>query len=513
MRIDESTLRARIFGGSSRGAGAALVALFLLLLPGLSLGGCKAPIRVSPPAALPSAAPKAENVAIPAAPSAADEAFLDDLSHRTFLYFWELADPATGLIPDRWPTRSFASVSATGFGLTAYPIGAERGWISREAARDRTLQTLRFLAGAPQGDAAAGVSSYHGFFYHFLDPGTGHRFETVELSTVDTALLLAGALFAEGYFDRDEPREREIRSLAEELYERADWNWAQPRPPSIVHGWHPENGFIDSDWRGYNEAMLVYLLALGSPTHPVGQDAWAEWTSRYKTADFEGRRYLQFAPLFGHQYTHIWVDFRGIRDEATRELGFDYFENSRRATLSQRDWAIRNPRGWKGFSADVWGVSACDGPADVELPYRGETRRFYTYAGRGVGADFILDDGTITPTAVGGSIPFAPEVAIPALRAMSQRYGEPLFGRYGFLDAFNPSWDYPETTAKLHHGKRVPGVGWFDTDWLGIDQGPILAMLENHRSDLIWKTMRKNPHLRRGLSRAGFAGGWLDEAP
>ncbi len=446
-----------------------------------------------------------------------EEAFLDDLSHRTFLYFWELADPTTGLIPDRWPTRSFASVSATGFGLTAYPIGAERGWISREAARERTVKTLRFLAGAPQGEAATGTASYHGFFYHFLDPGTGLRFETVELSTVDTALLLAGVLFAGEYFDSADPKEREIRALAERLYARADWTWAQPRPPSIVLGWHPESGFIEADWRGYNEAMIVYLLALGSTTHPVGEEAWSEWTSRYKTAEFEGQTYLQFAPLFGHHYSHVWIDFRGIRDAATDQLGFDYFENSRRATLAQRTWAIRNPRGWKGFGADIWGVTACDGPADVELPYGGETggetRRFWTYAGRGVGADFVLDDGTIAPTAAGGSVPFAPEVAIPALRAMSARYGAPLYGRYGFVDAFNPSWDYPAEIAKLHHGRYVPGVGWFDTDWLGIDQGPILAMIENHRSGLIWRTMRKSPHLRRGLARAGFTGGWLDPAP
>lgn len=501
MTIDESTPRARFFLPARQGAGAALVALFLLL-PVLLTGCGGAPAGVSSPVLAPAAAP-----------TATDEAFLDDVSHRTFLYFWDLADPTTGLIPDRWPTRSFASVAATGFGLTAYPIGAERGWISREAARERTLRTLRFLAAAPEGDAATGMTAYHGFFYHFLDPSTGLRFETVELSTVDSALLLAGVMFAGEYFDGSHQEEREIRALAERLYDRADWTWAQPRPPSIVLGWHPESGFIKSDWRGYNEAMIVYLLALGSTTHPVGEEAWGEWTSRYETAEFEGRRYLQFAPLFGHHYSHVWIDFRGIRDAAAGELGFDYFENSRRATLAQRDWAMRNPRGWKGLDADVWGVSACDGPADVELPYNGETRRFWTYAGRGVGADFVLDDGTIAPTAAGGSVPFAPEVAIRALRAMSARYGEPLYGRYGFVDAFNPSWNYPAEIAKLHHGRFVPGLGWFDTDWLGIDQGPILAMIENHRSGLVWKMMRKNPHLRRGLMRAGFAGGWLDEAP
>ena len=500
MTIDESPPRAPKAQASSHAAGAALVALYLFL-PAFLAGCGGAPASVSPPV---STTPTL-------AANASDEAFLDDLSHRTFLYFWELADPTTGLIPDRWPTRSFASVAATGFGLTAYPIGAERGWISREEAAGRTLKTLRFLAAAPEGEAPAGMTAHHGFFYHFLDPSTGRRFEKVELSTVDSALLFAGALFAGEYFDRADPVEREIRDLARKLYDRADWTWAQPRPPSIVLGWHPESGFIHADWRGYNEAMIVYLMALGSATHPVGDEAWGEWTSRYQVAEFEGRRYLQFAPLFGHHYSHVWIDFRGIRDAAGEKLGFDYFENSRRATLAQRDWAIRNPRGWKGLGEDVWGVSACDGPADVELPYGGETRRFWTYAGRGVGADFVLDDGTIAPTAAGGSVPFAPEISIRALRAMAGRYGEPLYGRYGFLDAFNPSWNYPDT--KLHHGRYVPGLGWFDTDWLGIDQGPILAMIENHRTGLVWKTMRKNAALRRGLERAGFAGGWLDEAP
>src|SRR6185295_4737304 len=245
------------------GGGAPLVALFLLL-PLLLTGCWGTPPHASQPLLSPPAAPSGTS----------DEAFLDDVSHRTFLYFWDLADPTTGLIPDRWPTRSFASVAATGFGLTAYPIGAERGWITREAARDRTLKTLRFLAAAPEGDAAVGMTAYHGFYYHFLDPGTGRRFETVELSTVDTALLFAGVMFAGEYFDGGDPQEREIRALAEKMYDRADWTWAQPRPPSIVLGWHPESGFIESDWRGYNEAMLVYLMALGSTTHPVGDDAW-----------------------------------------------------------------------------------------------------------------------------------------------------------------------------------------------------------------------------------------------
>jgi hypothetical protein len=461
---------------------------------------CAAP---PPPVTAPAPIP-----AVAAAAAAGEEAFLDELQERTFRYFWELADPTTGLIPDRWPTPSFASVAATGFGLTAYPIGVERGWVTREAARDRVLATLRFLWNAPQGPAPTGVTGHRGFFYHFLDMRSGLRFEQVELSTVDTTLLLAGALACGEYFDRDGPGEREIRDLAARLYARVEWTWAQPNPPAVSHGWHPERGWIPSDWRGYNEAMLLYLLALGSPTHAVAPEAWAEWTLPYRFATFYGQQHLLFPPLFGHQYSHAWVDFRGIRDAPMRRHELDYFENSRRATLAQRAWAIDNPRRWEGLGEDVWGVTACDGPADVELPVHGETRRFWTYAGRGVGPGFPVDDGTLAPTAAGGSVPFAPEVTIPALRVMKERYGEHLWGQYGFLDAFNPTFQF---AVPLRHGKVVPGVGWFDTDYLGIDQGPILLMIENHRSGLVWRLMRRNPHLRRGLERAGFTGGWLEQ--
>ena len=471
-----------------------------------------------PAAAPPAAAPPAvERVAAAVRHAASDEAFLDEVQERTFRFFWETAHPETGLVPDRWPTESFSSVAAVGFGLTALPIGAERGWVTREEAAERALLTLRTLARLPQGPEPAGRAGHRGFFYHFLDPATGLRFERVELSTVDTALLLAGALVCRGWFDRDDPAEREIRALAGELVRRVEWDWAQPNPPAIALGWHPEKGFVAADWRGYNEAMIVYLLALGSPTHPVEPAAWAEWTSRYRVATFGGREYLQFGPLFGHQYSHVWVDFRGIEDEFNRHAGFDYFENSRRATLAQRAWAIDNPRGWRGLGEDVWGVTACDGPVDAELEVeleidgeiRRERRRFWTYAGRGVGAFHGVDDGTVAPTAAGGSVPFAPEVAVPALRAMRERYGEHLWGRYGFFDAFNPT--FTSLSSDVRHGRVVPGAGWFDTDYLGIDQGPILAMIENHRSGLVWRVMRRDPDLRRGLERAGVTGGWLDD--
>lgn len=435
-------------------------------------------------------------------------ATLDDLARRTFRYFWETANEENGLVPDRYPSPSFSSIAAVGFGLTAYGIGVERGYVSRDAARARVLTTLRFLHSAPQGPEARGMSGHEGFFYHFLDLRSGQRFETIELSTVDTALLLAGALFAQSYFDGGDPEEAEIRRLADELYRRVNWRWAQARPPAISLGWSPEAGFIAHDWVGYNEAMLVILLALGSPTFPVEPTAWDAWVAGYEGdwgASLGGQEHLRFPPLFGHQYSHVWVDFRGIQDGYMRERGIDYFENSRRATYAQRAYAISNPEGWKGYGQDVWGLTACDGPIDAELDYRGERRVFRTYAARGPGFN---DDGTLAPTAAAASIPFAPEIAIPAVMEMRRRYGEHIYSTYGFLDSFNPSFEYD---APLKHGRVVPGLGWVDGDYLGIDQGPIIAMLENHRSELVWRTMRKNPYIRAGLRRAGFQGGWLAE--
>ncbi len=433
--------------------------------------------------------------------------FLDTLQARTFRFFWEQSDPATGLTPDRWPTQSFISVSATGFALTAYPIGVERGWVTREAAARRVLNTLRFFWTAPMGPEASGVTGYQGFYYHFLEPETGARFKDVELSTVDTALLLAGALFCQSYFRHETAVEDSIRALTDSLYARADWNWASPRPPAVGHGWGPEEGQLPYDWKGYNEAMLLYIMALGSTSHPVPPDAWTEWTSRYRWGTFHGQEHLGFAPLFGHQYSHVWVDFRGIQDAVMREKGMDYFENSRRALLAQQAYAIANPGGWTGYGASLWGLTACDGPVSGTFEVNGRERVFNTYWARGASFTEVNDDGTISPTAVGGSVPFAPEITIPTLMAMARDYGEPLFADYGFKDALNPSF---RLNVPVQHGVVDTALGWFDTDYLGIDQGPILAMIENHRTGLVWKTMRTNPHIVRGLRRAGFTGGWLD---
>jgi hypothetical protein len=441
-------------------------------------------------------------------------AFLDTLSRRTFDFFWQTTNPRNGLTPDRWPTKSFSSVAAVGFALTAYPIGVEHGWVSRNDARERVLTTLRFFWSAPQGPQSTGVTGNHGFFYHFLDMETGQRFQNVELSTIDTALLLAGVLTCRQYFDGSDAGDQEVRALADSIYARVDWRWASDGGAVVTMGWRPDSaayqnsrGFILSTWRGYNEGMLLYVLALGSPTHAIDPSAWTEWTRSYKWNHFEGQDYLQFAPLFGHQYSHIWIDFRNVQDAFMRSHGIDYFENSRRATLAHRQYAIANPSGWRGYGADTWGLTASDGPLDSTFVVDGRQRTFHTYWARGVGTDEVNDDGTIAPTAAGGSVAFAPEIAIPALVAMRRTYGDALFGQYGFIDAFNPTLH--GIGPPLHHGRIVDGLSWFDTDYLGIDQGPIITMVENWRSGFVWKLMRQNNSVVLGLCRAGFTGGWL----
>ena len=436
--------------------------------------------------------------------------FFGQLEKRTFDFFWDTANPLNGLVPDRAPGPSASSIAAVGFALTAYPIGVERGYITRGQAAQRVLTTLRFFADARQGPEPAGVTGYKGFFYHFLDMRSGVRAPGSELSTVDTALLLAGVLADRDYFDRATPEERGIRQLADAIDRRVDWRWASPRAPLIAMGWTPEGGFIPHDWQGYDEAMIVYLLALGSPTHAVAPAAWSAWTATYDRTwgTFQGQTYLGFGPLFGYQYSQSWVDFRGIRDAWMQARGLDYFENSRRATLAQHAYAVANPMGWRGYGKDIWGLTACDGPADYVRSESGRARVFRGYSARGVGIRGGFDDGTLAPTAMVPSIAFAPALVIPSVETLDRRYGRWIYGKYGFVDAFNPSFDYD---VPLRTGTVVPGVGWVDSEYLGIDQGPILLMIENYRSGFVWRLMRGDPDLRRGLERAGFRGGWLGD--
>jgi hypothetical protein len=275
----------------------------------------------------------------------------------------------------------------------------------------------------------------------------------------------------------------------------------------VVLGWDPEHGFLPYDWRGMNESLLVPILALGSPTHPLGPEAWSWWASACRWGTFEGQAHVGFAPLFGHQYPQVWLDLRGVRDSLMRAHDLDWFENSRRATLAQQRYAIANPLRFAGYGELLWGLTACDGPLDGEVTIDGTKRAFRTYAARGASFDEIVDDGTVSPSAAAGSIAFAPEIVVPTLIALRETYGDNVFSTYGFMDALNPTLRVP---APVHQGRVVPGVGWFDTDYLGIDQGPILAMTENYRTGLVWRTLERNPHVVAGLTAAGFRGGWLD---
>ena len=435
--------------------------------------------------------------------------FYEEIEQRTFRWFWNTANRKNGLVPDRWPTPSFSSIASVGFALPAYAIGVERGWCSRAEARDLTLTTLRFFWNAPQGPEPTGTSGYKGFFYHFLDMETGARFRDVELSSVDTTILLMGVLFAGQYFDRNNPAEREIRKLSAALYERADWNFFRSDGRAAISmGWHPESALIPADWVGYNEGMFVNILGLGSPTHPGPANLWQQWIAPYADR-WRGQgatRRVAFAPLFGSQYSHIFIDFRGIRDAVMHKAGFDYFENSRRETYANRAYCIRNPMRWRGYSERLWGLTACDGPGDFQLPYLGGTRAFHGYAARGPTDEFGgLDDGTIAPTAALGSLPFAPEIVIPSAETLLKQ--PRLFDTYGFKDSFNPSFTY--TNLHIDTGTVDPSSGWVDKDYLGIDQGPILLQSANYRDDFVWRYMRRVPAIRRGLRRAGFTGGWL----
>ena len=468
------------------------VCLGVALLVGL--GGC-------------SSDPGAEPGPPPSAPSLETGPFLDTVQARTFDFFWETTNAENGLAPDRWPDPPFSSVAAVGYALTAYPIGVERGYVSREQARERTLTTLEFFWNAPQGGDASGTTGRWGFFYHFVDMDTGHRYQDVELSTIDTGLFLMGALTAQQYFDGDGETETRIRALADSLYRRVEWDRMQLPDGLVSMGWTPDEGRFDYGYEGYDEAMFLYVLAMGSPTHPVDDSAWNAFTSTYDWESFYGYEHVNFAPLFGHQYSHVWIDFRDIQDAYMREKGIDYFENSRRATLAQREYAIDNPNNFAGYGENVWGLTASDGPGNTTVTVNGQEREFRGYWARGAANGDVRDDGTIAPTAVGGSVPFAPDATIKALKTMRSRYGDNLFGQYGFYDAFNLTYTLEEPPPD---GGQTTSQGWFDDEHLGIDQGPILAMIENHRTGLIWSLIRDNPHVVRGLCRADFEGGWIE---
>jgi hypothetical protein len=424
-----------------------------------------------------------------------DAEFLIRLQRAAWRYFPAMTRPDNGLVADNSRAGAPASIAVLGFAFACWPIAVARGWATRAAALEAMLPALRFLCESDQsgGEAATG---HRGFYFHFLDPSNGRRIWRSELSMVDTALLIAGALAATRYFDGDGAGEAELRERVHWLYQRIEWDWAQDGAATIWQGWKPECGFLHYGWEGYSEAILLYVLALGSPTHPV-DDCYPAWTSTYQWENIYGHDLLYGGPLFIHQFSHAWLDLRGIRDAFMRQKNCDYFENSRRAALVQREYARIYPRGHAGFDAHCWGLSAGDGPSDEQPRLDNEVRRLFGYAARGV--PYGPDDGTLCPSAVVASVPFAPALALDCLDTLVRRYPEALSeGR--LASGINPGL------------AGADGRAWVAPGHFGLDQGIVVMMLENHRSGLPWELMRGCEYVRCGLQRAGFEGGWLDRA-
>jgi hypothetical protein len=424
------------------------------------------------------------------------DAELEALQLDTFRYFVQWTNPNNGLVLDKTAPNWPASIAATGLALAVYPVAVERGFIKRAAATQIVLATLRFFWNSRQG-LEADATGYRGFYYHFLDMQTGRRAWQSELSTVDSTILLAGALTAGAYFDSDTAEERDIRAMADALYRRAEWPWAQNGGATVTHGWKPESGFLKWRWEGYDEALVLYILGLGSPTHPLPESSYAAWASTYQWRHSHGYDYLYAGPLFTHQISHVWIDFRGIQDAFMRAKGIDYFENTRRATYVQQQYAIENSLKFEGYGKDCWGITASDGPGPDIVKVDGTERRFFGYLARGVPDG--PDDGTIAPWAVVASVPFAPEIVLPAIDYLVHQLDLKTGNLCGFKATFNPT--YPDKRGNPH--------GWVSPWHYGINQGPINPMIENYRTGLLWRLMRDCPYVVTGLRRAGFAGGWL----
>ncbi len=419
---------------------------------------------------------------------------LEALQWVSIDYYLKEINYGNGLIRDKTQEDAPASIAAVGLALATAPLLVERAALPREFMARRTLTRLRFFWNSLQG-TQPDATGYKGFYYHFLDMETGRRVWNCELSTIDSAFLLAGMLTAATYFDQDTAEEHEIRTLADALYRRADWRWAQNGGATVTHGWRPESGFIPYRWEGYDEALLLYVLGLGSPTYPLPEESYAAWASTYEWKKIYDWELLYAGPLFTHQLSHIWIDFRGIRDAFMREHDLDYFENSRRATYVQQQYAIRNPLQFKGYGECCWGLTASDGPGATVRLLNGIQRRFFDYIARG--APYGPDDGTIAPWAVVASLPFAPEIVLPTIKHFDHM-DLGMLQPYGFKATFNPTF-----------AVEGDGRGWVSPWHFGIDQGPIILMIENYLSGRLWDVMRRCPYIVAGLRRAGFANGWL----
>jgi hypothetical protein len=387
-----------------------------------------------------------------------DDAFLDELIRQGCLYFYEQASPTTGQVLDRArndlkgtrDSRRMASIAATGFGLTALCIAHSHGYLPHEQVIERVRTTLEWHLNR--------MPEVHGFFYHFTDVETGARWDRVELSSIDTSLLLCGVLTARAYF-----ADEKIQSLAQQIYERVDWPWMLNGRPAFSMGWKPESGFLSGRWSHYCELMMIYLLAIGSPTHPVSPETWKAFSRpriEYAGLNFIGGN----DPIFTHQYSHAWFDFRHKRDGYA-----NYFANSVTATKAHKAFCLSMP---KWYRDDLWGITASD------------SMRGYTVWGGPPSRGMI--DGTVVPSATAGSLPFLPTECLSVQRNLRTRYGNKAWGRYGFVDAFNPL------------------ANWYNPDVLGIDLGISVLMAENLRSGMVWQTFMRNPEADRAMQLGGF---------
>jgi hypothetical protein len=391
--------------------------------------------------------------------SHADVLLLDEIERASFTFFWEQMDPTTGIVKDRClatgenDPRTIGSTGATGFGLTAMCIGAMRGFVKPDDAQARVLTALRFYW--------TKLEHQHGFFYHWLDVRTGERYVKFksEISSIDTALLLCGILTCRQYF-----ADAEIHDLAGKIFDRVDWNWLLHDGRLPTQGWVPETGFLRFDWDSYSELMAIYLLGLGSSTHPFPPAIWNTW--KRPKFEYDGIKFIgTFAPLFAHQFSHAWFDFRDRHDQFA-----DYFLNSALATEVHRLYCLSLHKQFPDYTENLWGVTASD------------SKKGYQIWGGPPAVGHV--DGTITPCATGGSLAFLPSATLPVLRNIKNRYGKGAWSRYGFVDAFNPLTD------------------WYDADVIGIDTGITLLMAENSRSRFVWDTFMKNPEAKRGVELA-----------
>ena len=387
-----------------------------------------------------------------------DDQLLDDIQRGSFQYIWNETNPATGQVKDRAflngkDTRTMASIAATGFGLTGLCIADARGFAKTVDITNRVRNTLQFLYQT--------MPNVHGFYYHFVDMNTGQRWTQCELSSIDTSILLCGVLTARQYF-----QDAEIQDLATKIYNRVEWPWMLNGGPTFSMGWKPESGFLAARWEHYCELMMIYLLGIGSTTNPVSAATWNAWTR--PTITYQGLTYISGNdPLFTHQYSHAWFDFRKKKDAYA-----NYFDNSVTATKAHKLFCLSLSAQFSDYSDDLWGISASD------------YAKGYTAWGGPPPQGPI--DGSIVPCATGGSLPFVYADCMKVLRNIRGSYGTKGWGLYSYVDAFNPL------------------SGWYDNDVLGIDLGITMVMAENYRSGLVWNTFMKNPEAQAAMAKVGF---------